>query len=224
MALDDNIAPERAVSRLLTIAISLDTVAPETWADGINVLINTADMRLQAPQTKPADAYLLVQCLAGLLHAAKKTARPRLDATMQQMFDALHITLDPATLDVMQDPKHLDAAQNLHEKPQNQLQPILRRWLAAQFTMMSYPFAGLGETMLERTQLLAVRFATTKLALLAHMDEAGNLPDDATTIRVIQSLSRFLDHLADPELSFRLYEQAGWLTESRLRGLVGDVA
>jgi hypothetical protein len=40
---------------------------------------------------------------------------------------------------------------------------------------------------------------------------------------VIQSLARFLDHLADPTFSLMAYEEAGWHKEGRLRGLIGDV-
>jgi hypothetical protein len=52
---------------------------------------------------------------------------------------------------------------------------------------------------------------------------AGKIIDDAQVVRIVQSLSRVLDHLADPELSLKIYEEPGWLREPRLRALMGDV-
>lgn len=57
---------------------------------------------------------------------------------------------------------------------------------------------------------------------MSHLTEDNAAPDEATVVRVVQSLSRFLDHLADPTFSRMAYEEAGWFREGRLRALMGD--
>ena len=97
-----------------------------------------------------------------------------------------------------------------------QWQPLLRRYLGAQLSQCLFPFSGLGSTLTERITIIAVRFATLKLAL-ASLEEASL----QNIIDTVQPFSRFMDHLADPTLSLLMYEQTGWTRETRLRGLLG---
>jgi len=53
--------------------------------------------------------------------------------------------------------------------------------------------------------------------------EKTSLLTEEELVRVIQGLSRFLDHLADPTLSIKIYQEVGWLREARLRSLIGDM-
>jgi len=39
-------------------------------------------------------------------------------------------------------------------------------------------------------------------------------------VRIIQSLSRLLDHLGDPAFSLKIYAETGWIKEARMRGLL----
>lgn len=70
---------------------------------------------------------------------------------------------------------------------------------------------------------MGVRFATIRLALMCACKMHDGLIDEAQQVRIIQSIARVLDHLADPTLSLQIYEEPGWLREGRLRALVGDV-
>ena len=96
--------------------------------------------------------------------------------------------------------------------------PILKRWLQAQITMSSFPFSGFGRDLQERAVTLAIRFATLRLALMS----APSL-EQSEVIRIVQSFSRFIDHLADPELSMLAYKELGWTSLARLRGVVLDI-
>jgi hypothetical protein len=102
------------------------------------------------------------------------------------------------------------------------LDGTLKRWIAAQLSMASFPFAGFGGDVLERAIILAVRFATVKLALKAQVDENGVPPPPEKVVEVVQSIARFTDHLADPTFSIMAYNEVGWSKERRLRALVGD--
>ena len=101
--------------------------------------------------------------------------------------------------------------------------PVLRRWIASQVAVALLPFAGFGETLAERVTLLGVRFTVVKLALMSLCAVKQVAPDQADAVQVIQSLSRFLDHLADPTMMRQICEETGWVRENRLRGLIGDV-
>jgi hypothetical protein len=100
---------------------------------------------------------------------------------------------------------------------ENELQPLLRGYLSAQLSQALFPFAGFGAEVAERAAIIAVRLATVKLALATLPLAAG----EAEVVEVVQTLSRFTDHLADPELSRRIYQETGWVREARLRGLLG---
>ena len=96
--------------------------------------------------------------------------------------------------------------------------PVLKRWLQAQLAMSGFPFGGFGDTLPERTLTLAIRFVTVRLGLMT----TGMPPAPEETLRVVQSLSRFMDHLADPTFSLMAYREAGWEDPARLRALVQD--
>jgi hypothetical protein len=130
-------------------------------------------------------------------------------------WDSLTISLSPSSLSRWQE------MQTRWQQVQAEQQPSLRRWLQAQLSIALFPFAGLGNALTERMGIIAVRFATVKLALMAHYYLTELLTRD-DKVRIIQSLSRFLDHLADPEFSLAIYNEMGWLRAPRLRALIGD--
>lgn len=221
---DDATAPtERALLRIVTVARSLTRLPAGSWHDAIGFLIRTVDQRLPEPAAHPLDGVRLVQTLHGLMAASRHLPSSRLLATVDAMEKAVAIRVDPTTLDVwpggdMTAAETALAARAHAHAPR--LDPLLRRWLALELATAEFPFAGLGTTVEDRATILAVRFATVRLALLAHATDDA-LPDEATTVRVVQSLARFLDHLADPALSMSLYREAGWHRAGRLAGLIG---
>ncbi len=69
---------------------------------------------------------------------------------------------------------------------------------------------------------MGVRFAVVSLALMSACAVQGGVLEENDQVRIVQSLARVLDHLADPALSLQIYEEPGWLREGRLRALMGD--
>ncbi len=227
LAGNEEVPVARALSRILSVAESLSRTDVKSWQDGIQILLIMAEGGLPQLELDEhgwyGDMARLAQTLAGLIHAAKTTARPRLDDVCKNIHHYLGIKLEPETLDILQ--IQPDAADENTEmewfSPPPELEHILRCWLQGQLVMMGFPYSGFGENARQRAQLLAVRFATVKLALMAVMREQGQLTDEVA-VAVIQPLARFTDHLAEPELSVALYQQAGWHKVSRLRSLIGD--
>ena len=58
---------------------------------------------------------------------------------------------------------------------------------------------------------------------MASLTPDAPMPDQNTVIRIIQTISRFLDHLGDPTLSLAIYDEAGWTKEQRLNGLLSSM-
>ncbi len=217
---------ERAMARIVIIAKSLETFEPEKWHEVVPFLIKMADSRLLPPQKNQNDPYFLLQTLWALIHASGNTKRPRMEEVFERMEKALGMIIDRSSLDIMLNVGQEDYPQILSKKwdisAREESDKILKRWMQAQLSMAGFPFAGFGKTLYDRAVIMAVRFATTKLALMCHMQEDGNRAEDAAVVKIIQTISRFMDHLADPELSINLYTDAGWMHDARLRALVGD--
>ena len=211
--------------RLVNAAQSLMTITEKDWPQAVGFLLRIADTKLLPPEGNDTDPYRLVNILVGLIAASKKTNRPRLDEVVERMEKALQIRIDRVALTITSATRTPDAHVGLEKrwgvKAASALAPMLRRWIQAELSMMAFPFAGFGADMRERIAFIAIRFATLRLALMCHMSD-DTPPDAGTVVKIVQSLSRFLDHLADPTFSRMAYTEAGWFLESRLRALVGD--
>ena len=176
------------------------------------------------PTPKSSDPFKLLYALAllpafseGYQHAGLE----RVLATMQQVLDC---SLNREARSIVPGVRALANYAALSSQWQQHcdeaMQMRLRRWIEATLAATAFPwnvFPGLH--LHESVAILAVRFATIRLALMCHMHE-GCLPDEATTIRVMGAIARLMDHLADPALSLMIYRDAGWLNAARLHGLV----
>ena len=226
VALNETLSAERAMACIASIARSLEMLAIKDWEAASGFYFKMAEGRLLKPETAVSDPFNLLHTLNMLLSASKITARPRLDATLTSIAHALSVVIERSPANIHTSDGSLAAAENLYSCYAQlwyvDIQKVLKRWLAAQLTMAFFPFSGFGNTFAERATILGVRFATVKLALLSCAHVHGSVPPENEMIRVVQSLSRFLDHLADPTLSLDLYQQTGWSREARLRALIGD--
>ena len=224
-ALDEQAAPEMVMARLRSVAASLQSVDIKSWGMAAPFYLKHADARLPQPEAQIADPFNLLNALQGLIGASRKTSRPRLEWTLRDIEQALHVTLDWERLSIATSEQSLAAWQAMQARWQAEwaahFAPMLRRWIAAQLAVALFPFGGFGDTLTDRATLLGVRFATLKLALMSACQMKGGLIADADVVRVVQSLARFLDHLADPALSMQIYSETGWVREPRLRALVG---
>lgn len=228
LALNESMSAERAMACISSVARSLEMLSIHDWAAAAGFYFKMAEGRLLAPEAAIADPFNLLHLLNMLLSAAKMTPRPRLEATLNSMAHALSVVIERNPANVQTTDGSIDAWHHIdacyRQLWHADIQRILKRWLATQLTMSLFPFSGFGVTFSERVTTLGVRFATVKLALISCANAYGVMPAENESVRVVQSLSRFLDHLADPTLSLDLYRQTGWTREARLRALIGDAA
>lgn len=224
-AQDEDVSPAHSMLRIRSVAASLQAVDVASWAMATPFYLKNADARLPQAEAHTADPFNLLNALQGLIGASKKTSRPRLEWTVRDMEQALAVSLDWEKLSIAITDASLPAWQQMQHRWQQEwaahFAPILRRWLAAQLSVSLFPFAGLGDTLTDRATLLGVRFATVQLALMCACQMKGDIIPPEDVVRVVQSLSRFLDHLADPTLSLHIYSETGWVREPRLRALIG---
>jgi hypothetical protein len=215
---------ERNLMRLSSVARALAHQPPAQWDDASRFYFTMAEGRL--PQAEPSvhDPIHLVQALTGLVQASKATSRPALMALLARMQDAVGIAIaDDGAMTVLPDAaERMLRLMHCLRDAASTVQPVLMRYVQAQLSQALFPYAGLGNNVVERLTILAVRTATFKLALGAAAGE-GAL-DDARIVDVAYTLSRFMDHLADATLSLAIYGETGWVREARLRGLLGDAA
>lgn len=222
---DEAASPALQLMRMAEAVRGLAHIAAEQWPEAVGFYLKMADGRLPAAEPHPADFIRLLNALQGLIGASKATHRPRLMQTVETIAQALHVTLDWQTLTVAAAPDTIARQQEMQDAWDGyygaQLEAVLRRYLQAQLSLGCFPFSGLGATAEERSLILALRFATAKLALMAECFIAEEVPSSETVVRILQSLSRFLDHLADPTFSLSIYKEVGWNQPARLRALLG---
>jgi len=227
-AQDEGVSAERSVMRIVSTAQSLSRVSHKSWPQAATFYLQHADSRLLAPEASLTDPFFLLQALCGTIAATNGRHKPRLIRTVNAIEYALHAKFDWDTRQLITQDDSLMRVEPLqHMWAQScaaHFAPILKRWLAMQLSAALFPFYGFGATLVERAVVIGVRFATVKLALMSACYEKNGIIADDDTVRIIQTLSRNLDHLADPALSLLIYQELGWMQEGRLRALVGDTA
>ncbi|MFM9890498.1 MAG: hypothetical protein ACKVOE_07675 [Rickettsiales bacterium] len=183
------------------------------------------DTLLPPPRAQPTNPHMLLYALCLQIATAPRIARPRLDAVVASMEAALGCRMDwqSRVIDSAPDAaaryETLRAQWHAHAEPV--LTPVLRRWLQAQLALAAFPFGGaFAGDRAEAMRLLAVRFATVRLALMCAFAPAMETPQLPREIDVMQSLARFIDHVADAELVRLIYRDAGWSDLAGLSGLL----
>lgn len=216
---DTSASPERIVARIYSAATSLQYISQTQWPDAAGFMLRMADNKLPQAGLDKADFYKLLQIFAGIIHATGKQRNERLSQTLSEIEQAIGVAVDWETLDLKPtSATALDFSLSKWAKNSQQFAPILRKFVQSQLSFGSFPFAGLGANIVEKAKLLTFRFALSRLALIA-------MPENSTEeeiVRAVQSISRVLDHLADPTLTLNLFEEAGWASDAKIRGLIGD--
>ncbi|MFZ4124550.1 MAG: flagellin lysine-N-methylase [Rickettsiales bacterium] len=223
---NDAFSAERNFMRLSAMVRGLEPQPKDQWEAAVPFYFRMAEGRIPSAELKATDPFMLLNALQGLVHSAPASPRERLMNVINMMARALGVTLNWEKLILDLHPDGTERVVNMQawwREHGAQYQPILRRYLQAQLRLNLFPFAGLGKTLSERITIIGVRFATVKLALMAACFEAQGAIPETEVVRIVQSLSRFQDHLADSQLSLSIYEETGWTREARLRALVGDV-
>lgn len=218
---DESVAPEQIVARIFSAAASLNFIDKKEWPNAAGFMIKMADGKLPEPQSDPADQYKILQIFAGIIHATGKQRRERLTETIALMQKACGVEIEWSTLVLNPtDPAALKENLDGWKKNKSEYDQILRKFVQSQISFSTFPFAGLGADLPQKAKLIAYRFALTRLALMGYVAEGGKADNEESITTIIQSISRVMDHIADPTLTLSLMEQSGWVTDAKINGLV----
>lgn len=222
-AANPGFSAERNLLRLVMMGQALEQQPVEQWEAAAGFYATMADGRIPPAEMSTNDLFHLAQALHGLMMATQSAHKPKLIALVTQMLDALGLKVAPGNSEIAVAPDAMERGVALvaHWRAHGAaLQPVFTRYLQAQLSQAMFPFAGLGGGLSERMTVMAVRFATWKLALMVLAKASGGAPSESAIIEATYVLARFMDHLADATLSLRIYEETGWVRASRLRGLL----
>jgi lysine-N-methylase len=216
---DTSVSAAHNLMRISVVARAIEMQPIAAWGDAVTFYASIADSRIPEPEAKATDLFNLVHSLHGLV-IASQPVRLRLMLVIDSMADALGITFNAAGgISVTKDADYRASriAAVMYSQAET-LQSVLRRWVQAQISQAFFPFSGFGQNLTERITVIGVRYATMRLALAT----LGESPEEGEVIRIIQTLSRFSDHLADPTLSLQIFTETGWVREPRLRSIIGE--
>ncbi len=221
-ALDNNHSPQQALAYIASVARSMCLLQQETLHQAIPVYLRLASGRLPQPAYDQADPFNLLHALCGLIVASHKPASEGLKTVIADMENALQAFIDWKDVTINLTPQSLAAAQKLIASWKNAAplyEHSLRRFLALQISLHLFPFAGLGSNAEERISFIGIRFATVQLAIACAHLQHGELSAEQI-VRIMQSISRFLDHLQDAQFSLSIYNETGWTKEERLLAII----
>ncbi len=216
------------MAQIFSVTQSLEHIEIANWAEASAFYLKNAAARLPTPEIVPDDPFNLLHALAGLVGATKPAIkRPKLDGIIADIATALDASIihqASGTAMTTSDNSYRNwlKIEQAWQKNEADFEPILRRWITAQLAAALFPFGGFGESLTERASIIAIRLSTVKLALMVASNQKTTPLAEEETLNIIQTLARFLDHLADPSLSIKIYREAGWLREPRLRALLRD--
>lgn len=223
-ASDKSAGVEQIFLRIASVARSLELVDRKSWPSAVVFYLKHADGRIPPAEINLPDPFNLAHALCGLIVTVHKIPSPRLLTTLDEMEKALAFSLDWQNVQIKTTDESLPSYQRVRALWQQEgaarYADVLRRWLQMQLSLTLFPYAGQGASLSERITLIGVRLATIKLALMCSCSIHGTVLPQDVVIRILQSLSRFMDHLGDPSFSLRIYKETGWIQEARMRGLL----
>lgn len=224
MACEDEASAEIIFARMASVARSLSLIDQKSWPQAAAFYIKSADARLPAPEHNINDPFNLLHALCGLIVSTKKTMSERLQHTVSDMEKALGVALDWEKVLIhtseQSAEKYLSMQAAWNASAGKNYDALLKKYLQMQLSLALFPFAGMGESLSERITIIGVRLATIKLALMSACSIYEDVLPQEIVVRIVQSLSRFMDHLGDAAFSLSIYTETGWVKETRMRGLL----
>jgi len=220
-ACDEDIPAEHLVARIYSASQSLSYINKNEWKDATAFMIKMADGKLRPPENDDSgNLYKILQIFSGIIHATGKNRNERLMEVLGGIERALGVKIDWETLNLAQtDPKAIAKTLENWQMHKSKYDEILRHYIKSQLSFATFPFAGLGDNLPEKCKIIIFRFTLTRLGLMALPH--NNLAQEEI-VKIVQSISRILDHIGDPKLLLSLFEQSGWTNDAKIRGLLMD--
>jgi hypothetical protein len=219
---DKKVKPGQALIKIATLARSLDNLPKKDWYKALQALSPIAEQLAQAKKLDENDPYFLIQSFALLAKASNNKLSPKLKDIFLDIAHALNIEINWDTAEVIINQKDsFEKYSSLYKSLNNErLEEIFRRYLISSFIISFLPFSSSIEKVQDQVLILGFKYSLVKLAIITLVDLTNSKLNESKIFTLIHSLSRFLDHLSNPNFSLTVFKQYGWGEEGRLRSLL----
>lgn len=177
------------VARLLSLGISLDQIPVSLWPVALPFYQKTVDERVLAMRLQ-SDSGIFLEKILKLMHLF---IHVKSHASSQQLYAQLEeIVMGYSGNNLWQ-----DIQASWYQNAGEQGDIVLRRWLQGALVMDNFPFAGLGKSPSDRIRTLVLRYQVVRTCLQLLTFQRKEFPQIDTVIKVMYSIARIFDHLAD---------------------------
>jgi hypothetical protein len=218
---DSNKPVTKVMQGIINVSISLDNLKTKDWARGAQFLLSSVDQRpITFVDTQGTDPFFLIFMFIFEI----RNKNERVNEIVNNICNVMKLKIDFDNKDVIYDEHSLNAYLDMREKwsknYNQEIDGILKRYLMLEMTYNSFPFLGIGEKTSQKAISIAVKFSIIKLVLMTYMKDDGAFPSQDEIVKVIQVISKVLDHIPNPKTFLLNIEDAGWFRESRAYGLL----
>lgn len=214
--------------KLLMISRSLSHLPKQKWYASLEYIDKVALGLLPEKVTNKNNLYFLVQSLVIIVKSCRKKPNKRLTSVLNSFEKYFKCKIDWESTDIILEDENQDSASMYcsldsitNPYKSEFINHIMARWLMLEMKSFFYPFSGNGKTVLAKTQILIVKYCLNKMLLDVFLNTSEDLETD--TVMVIQSVAKFMDHLADDNLVMKLFESYSWNEDAKLFGMVSNI-
>lgn len=197
---------------LFVLSESMDWSDKNEWKSKVLHAVKSVEPDAMQITRDNQDVYKLLNALPILLYSTKAPAPERLSEVMVVVEKVLGIKIDYRNVRILADGGNLETVEKIrkewNEKYSDYFADVLSRVLIAELSLKLYPFAGMGDSVFEKTAIIAFKHSFIKLVIMCHAAHHGSRNVDV--VKIIQSISRFMDHLSGSELVLKIFEDNGW--------------
>jgi len=223
--LSNDYSNEEILTTLLSVTVSLNSIFHDHWEKAASFLFSTIKDRPLIPfAINPQDPFMVLFILIFESQNKSKNFKD-IVATISNALE-LNIENIGENSSLVFSATSIEKLQALKTKWQNSvakaLEPILKRYLQAMIINNFFPFRGMRPSIVESIIVIITKFLMTKLILMCHIKEDNTLTEK-DIIKVIQTVSKTLDHKLTCDTFVAQLHDSGLMMESRIIGLINEL-
>lgn len=201
-----------AISKMLLICNELDVITPNKWYDNILIMNQIGLQGVKDNFYNDTDQLKILQLFVLLLKAVGTDQNSKLLPYFIDVEDILGLKVDFDTAEIIM---NQDAFTSLSDALTTEhliyFNELLDKWTNIQLINMYFPYAGIGDSFIDKAKFLAVRFMINKMFLYAALRKSKNIEEfQKRATNVIYLLSRNLDHIDNMSMLEVILRDYGW--------------
>lgn len=220
---NNDLQAKDGLQQLITISRSLDHVEKKDYLPAINAIITIATNLIAEPKINEQSHFSLIYILIFLINNSKDDVPVKLFNIINKIEQDLMLKINWENNEIIAEQQNIDIYRNKVNNFTNSLNLeidiILKKYIQALLVNSSYPFSSFDFLPSEHIAIITVKSAILKIILVC-FTENQRLPDQVKIIEIIQTFSRFIDHLSQPKIFLLILKDFGWLNEATIGGLL----